>query len=188
MASQHQLRTVPKVSLDDRLMQPRMADALVTNLADVNGVELIKPDRDFWIFLVLPRDGALSRCSSEPPGGSIPFFNTCSALEPKIENGLRACLGLARFVATVMHGLAVQAASRAGRKDLLRVTDMSPDMASGLVSWGGLVRADKQPETHTHNEKGLSRNNRTSRAVSPMSRALSKRCRSILFSIGKSSL
>jgi len=30
----------------------------------------------------------------------------------------------------------VQAASRAGRKDLLRVTDMSPDMASGLVSWG----------------------------------------------------
>src|ERR1700730_3635257 len=25
---------------------------------------------------------------------------------------------------------------------------------------GGLVGADKQPETHTHNEKGLSRNNR----------------------------
>ncbi len=32
--------------------------------------------------------------------------------------------GLARFVATVMHGLAVQAASGASRKELLRVTDM----------------------------------------------------------------
>ena len=32
--------------------------------------------------------------------------------------------GLARFVATVMHGLAVQAASGASRKELLRVRDM----------------------------------------------------------------
>ena len=32
--------------------------------------------------------------------------------------------GLARFVATVMHGLAVQAASGASRKELLRVKDM----------------------------------------------------------------
>ena len=32
--------------------------------------------------------------------------------------------GLARFVATVMHGLAVQAASGASRKEMLRVTDM----------------------------------------------------------------
>jgi hypothetical protein len=31
---------------------------------------------------------------------------------------------LARFVATVMHGLAVQAASGASRKELLRVKDM----------------------------------------------------------------
>ena len=32
--------------------------------------------------------------------------------------------GLARFVATVMHGLAVQAVSGASRKELVRVTDM----------------------------------------------------------------
>src|SRR5258707_4018937 len=32
--------------------------------------------------------------------------------------------GLARFVATVMHGLAVQAASGASKKELLRVKDM----------------------------------------------------------------
>jgi hypothetical protein len=93
-----------------------------------------------------------------------------------------------RFVATVMHGLAVQAASRAGRKDLLRVTDMSPDMASGLVSWGveweliNSLRLTPTMRMVCHETIG------TSRAVSPMSRALSKRCRSILFSIGKSSL
>jgi hypothetical protein len=36
--SQQQLSTVPQHPLDDRLMQSWMADALVTNLADVNGI------------------------------------------------------------------------------------------------------------------------------------------------------
>jgi hypothetical protein len=38
MASQQQLRAVPQLSIHDRLVQPRVAEALVTNLADVNGV------------------------------------------------------------------------------------------------------------------------------------------------------
>jgi hypothetical protein len=43
---------------------------------------------------------------------------------------------LARFVATVTHGLAVQAASGASRKELLRVKDMFLRMwPTSLVSW-----------------------------------------------------
>ena len=38
MPTQQQLRTVPQLSLYDRLMQSRVADALVANLADVNRV------------------------------------------------------------------------------------------------------------------------------------------------------
>ena len=38
MASQEQLRTVSQLSLYDRLMQSRVVDALVTNLANVNGI------------------------------------------------------------------------------------------------------------------------------------------------------
>src|SRR5271167_2226217 len=59
VASQQQLRRVPQLPIQDRLMQPRMADALVTNLANVNGIREQRVERS-------PKERVSARAFSVP--------------------------------------------------------------------------------------------------------------------------
>jgi hypothetical protein len=76
VASQQQLRTVPQLANHYRIMQPRVAGSLVTDLADVNwiGKQFIERAPEEWIptrSLAIPGDphlGTLCVNESETAG------------------------------------------------------------------------------------------------------------------------
>jgi hypothetical protein len=82
--------------------------------------------------------------------------------------------GLARFVATIMHGLAVQATGSASRKELLRVKDMVLRMWCWFSSnWTSYRRATSEAQSAVDGHRSLN-------AATPPRRVLSRLRRSRL--------